>query len=194
MLRIVTACAALGLTACAASTAAATGLPQAQGQRLSDSTFIASYPSGWTKQVTQVHGATRYALASKGSLSPLGIPETDAIGISVTTIPIAALQSEGVKNASTLTLSQLASDLVGIPKGVTDVVALQHARAIAVGSDSGLEAELSYADAGQSNIQEDILVKHETVVYLIELDVAPTLRTKGEADLAAMASSWGWLA
>ncbi len=194
MLRIVTACAALGLTACAASTAAATGIPQSQGQRLSDSTFIAAYPSGWSKQVTQVHGATRYALASKGTLSPLGIPVTGAIGISVTTIPIAALQSEGLKNASTLTLSALALDLVGIPKGVTNVVGLQHARAIAVGSESGLEAEFSYADAGDSNIQEDILVKHEAVVYVVELDVAPALRSKGEADLATMASSWGWLA
>jgi hypothetical protein len=194
MLRIVTACAALGLTACAASTVAATGLPQGQGQRVTDSTFIASYPGGWTKQVTQLHGATRYALASRGTLSPLGIPQADAIGISVTTIPVAALQSEGVKNASTLTLSQLALDLIGIPKGVTHVVGLQKAHAIAVGSESGLEAELSYADAGQSNIQEDILVKHETVVYLIELDVAPALGTKGEADFAAMATSWGWLA
>jgi hypothetical protein len=137
-------------------------------------------------------GATQYQLSSKGLLDQLGIPESGAIGITAGYLPLSMLESNGVPNPASLAATQLITKVVGTPQGATGLSTATpiHATTLAGYSAAGLA--YTYMFKGAANVQEDVLAARGTDVYVIELDVAPSMRAQGEMAFNAVLHSWAW--
>ena len=109
-------------------------------------------------------------------------------------MPFAVLQASGAPDPSTLTQVQLMDGVVGTPTGASGVTVTVGLHSVAFAGDTAAAASLTYTSGGVPNLQEDVVDRHAKVVYLVELDVEPSLKVEAEAAMSALVKSWSWRA
>ena len=186
--------AAIVMTAAVAGCGEASAPAAPATQTLTGSGFTARFGASWTKTTRTSQGATEYELSSNGSLNGSGLPIAGAIGISVQVVPFAVLQASGAPDPSTLTQVQLMDGVVGTPTGASGVTVIIGLHSVAFAGDTAAAASLTYTSGGVPNLQEDVVDRHAKVVYLVELDVEPSLKVEAEAAMSALVKSWSWRA
>jgi len=182
----------LGLALTAAACGGNTTPTPRTTQPLRGNGFNAEFSSAWTKTTRSLKGATEYELSSRGGLGNVGIPPAGAIGIVVQVLPYSVLEAGGAPNLASISQAQLVSGLVGTPKDATGVTASTGLHALALAGDRASGLSYTYTSGGTANVQEDVVDRHGTAVYFIELDTEPTLQSQGETALAAFLASWTW--
>jgi len=84
------------------------------------------------------------------------------------------------------------SALLGTPKGASGVATAKGLHTVALASDSASGLSYAYTNTGISGVQEDVVDRHGTAVYFIELDTERALQSQGEAALTAFMGSGAW--
>lgn len=90
------------------------------------------------------------------------------------------------------TLEQLAGGVSETPRDARSVVTRQTFHPVILDGDSAIAFSCVYTYVGVSNIQGDVVDKHAATAYLIELDMAPSVRSEAEASFANLLRSWSW--
>jgi hypothetical protein len=180
---------ALTCVACGSASAAA---PTPTTRILDGTGFSALFPSSWSMTTRTLKGATEYSLSSSGVLNASGVPKPGAVGITITEVPYAVAVAGGAPNPATATPTQLMNGLVGTPSGATGVKVTDALHSVTFADDAAYSVSLSYVSTGTPNVQEDIVVRHADVLYLVELDGEPTLQATGDAAIATLMKTWYW--
>jgi hypothetical protein len=186
---------AVALTCVACGSASAAGSAPTPTTRILDATgFSALFPSSWSMTTHTLKGATEYELSSSGALNASGVPKPGAVGITITEVPYAVAVAGGATNPATATPTQLVNGMVGTPPSATGVKVTEALHSVTFADDAAYSISLSYVSAGTPNLQEDIVVRHAEVLYLVELDGEPTLQATGDAAIATLMKTWYWAA
>jgi hypothetical protein len=183
--------AAVALTAVACGSASAAA-PTPTTRILDATGFSALFPSTWSMTTKTVKGATEYELSSNGALNASGVPKAGAIGITIQEVPYAVAIASGAPNPATATPTQLVNGMVGTPPSATGVKVTYALHAVSFAHDIAYGLTLTYDSAGTPNLQEDVVDRHASVLYLVELDAEPTLKAAGDAAVATLMKTWYW--
>ena len=153
--------------------------------------FSAAAPKGWWS--ARVGNGAEYFLASqRTSLPDTGIPPKGVIALTVVETQISVSAGTPLPTPALQSLVQLASRLASTPPSAANVRALSGVKSLSLADVDAIQYATGYTTDGSENVQEDVVSQNGQYAYLVELDVAPSLRGKGEAALSSFLSTWSW--
>jgi hypothetical protein len=172
------------LLTAASGLAVLTGAAPAGAADVVGRSFRAPVPDGWTSATVSRSGARAFSLASKGRLDSANIPAKGRLGIATLEAPLTAAGRR-------MSVSELASGVVGVPRAATDVRRAGRG-ATTVNGQKAVSVRVTYLFKGRRLAQRSVVTRRGTRLIYIEAIADASRGTASARVLQTYVSGWRW--